>query len=583
MNDAGEGKLKSVRRGAAPVQAQRTDRRVEAAATKHGRTPEAILPVLRTVQAASQGHLAADILGATADTLRVSDAQVYGVASFYSLLSIRPRGEKQIGICDGPVCVLQGAERVRPVIEAAGSKDDWSIQRCSCLGLCDRAPAALVGIEPCGPITAARVGDMLAGWCGAMPSYAKPRPGEVRVLMARLGQIDPDSISSARATGAYQVLGTALQSHPSAVLDAIERAGLRGCGGAGFPAGRKWRMVREVQRTPRYIVCNADESEPGAFKDRVLIDGDPHLLLEGMALAAYAVGASAGVIYVRGEYEWIARQLEHAIVEAEERGWLGENIHGRGFSFRLHVHRGAGAYICGEETALLNSLEGRRGEPRVRPPYPTTHGYHGHPTVVNNVETLCHVPAIVSRGPDWFRSLGTPGSPGTKMFTVTGCVNKPGAFEAPLGITLRQMIEQFGGGLIAGSGFKAALTGGAAGSFVPASMLDIPIDFDSWKNGLMLGSGPIIILDESVSIPQVLSSVLHFFEMESCGKCTPCREGTREVRRLCERLANLRANHSDLSELKRLAHQMNLTSLCGLGQSVALPIESALRYFEAEF
>ena len=550
---------------------------------KHGRSADAILPILRTVQAANQGHLDAHILGATADTLRVSDAQVYGVASFYSLLSIQPRGRKQIRICDSPVCALQGAETIRSLVETAGSKDGWTIERCSCLGLCDRAPAALVGIEPCGPITVARVGDTLAGWRGAMPSYAKPRPGEVRVLMARLGQIDPDSISSAMPAGAYQVLGTALQSHPSAVLDIVERAGLRGCGGAGFPTGRKWRMVREVQRTPKYIVGNADESESGAFKDRVLMDGDPHLLIEGIALAAYAVGASAGVIYIRGEYEWIARRVEHAIAEAEECGWLGENIQETGFSLRLHVHRGAGAYICGEETALLNSLEGRRGEPRVRPPYPTTHGYHGHPTIVNNIETLCHVPAIVSRGPDWFRSLGTPGSPGTKIFTVTGCVNQPGAFEAPLGTTLRQIIEQFGGGLIAGSRFKAALTGGAAGSFVPASMLDMPIDFDSWKNGLMLGSGPIIILDESVSIPQVLSSVLHFFEMESCGKCTPCREGTREVRQLCERLANHRGNHSDLSELKRLAHQMNLTSLCGLGQSVALPIESALRFFEAEF
>jgi len=572
-----------MRRGAAPVQAQRTDRRVEAAAAEHGRTPEAILPVLRTVQAANQGHLDAYILGATADTLRVSDAKVYGVASFYSLLSIQPRGRKQIRICDSPVCALQGAETIRSLVETAGSKDGWTVERCSCLGLCDRAPAALVEIEPCGPITVARVGDTLAGWRGAMPSYAKPQPGEVRVLMARLGQIDRDSISSAMPAGAYQVLGTALQSHPSAVLDIVERAGLRGCGGAGFPTGRKWRMVREVQRTPKYIVGNADESEPGAFKDRVLMDGDPHLLLEGIALGAYAAGASAGVIYIRGEYEWIARRVEHAIAEAEECGWLGENVQETGFSLRLHVHRGAGAYICGEETALLNSLEGRRGEPRVRPPYPTTHGYHGHPTIVNNIETLCHVPAIVSRGPDWFRSLGTPGSPGTKIFTVTGCVNQPGAFEAPLGTTLRQIIEQFGGGLIAGSRFKAALTGGAAGSFVPASMLDMPIDFDSWKNGVMLGSGPIIILDESVSIPQVLSSVLHFFEMESCGKCTPCREGTREVRQLCERLANHRGNHSDLSELKRLAHQMNLTSLCGLGQSVALPIESALRFFEAEF
>ncbi|HXV83787.1 MAG TPA: NADH-ubiquinone oxidoreductase-F iron-sulfur binding region domain-containing protein, partial [Candidatus Binatia bacterium] len=230
-----------------------------------------------------------------------------------------------------------------------------------------------------------------------------------------------------------------------------------------------------------------------------------------------------------------------------------------------------------------NSLEGQRGEPRLRPPYPTTHGYHGQPTVINNVETLCHVPAIVSRGPQWFRSLGTPDSPGTKVFTVIGSINRPGAFEAPLGITLRQVIDQFGGGLRSGSRFKAALTGGAAGSFVPASMLDLPLDSASWKQGPMLGSGVILVLDESASIPRLLCSVLHFFEMESCGKCTPCREGTREARRLTEQFAAGHGTRSDLTELKRLAVQMNLTSLCGLGQSAAWPIESALQHFEAEF
>jgi len=572
-----------MKRSGAFVQAKRTDARVEAAVAEHGRSVDALLPVLRTVQAANQGHLDDHLLGAIADTLHVSDARVCGVASFYSLLSLRPRKEKQIRLCDGPVCLLQGADAVGAAIPVAGSKDGWSTERCSCLGLCDRAPAALVGSEPSGPITASKVSDVLSGWRGAMPSYAVARAGEVRVTLARLGQIDPGSIDSAMAAGAYEALGAALPSPAPAVLDAVEQAGLRGCGGAGFPAGRKWRMAGAVAGAPKYIVCNADESEPGAFKDRVLMEGDPHLLLEGMALAGYAVGASAGIIYIRGEYEWIAQRLEHASREAEERGWLGDNIRGSEFSFRLHVHRGAGAYICGEETALLNSLEGKRGEPRVRPPYPTTHGYHGRPTVVNNVETLCHVPGIVRRGPQWFRSLGTPESPGTKIFTVTGCVNQPGAFEAPLGVTLREIIERYGGGLRPGSRFKAALTGGAAGSFVPASMLDVPIDFDSWRNGLVLGSGPVIILDETASIPRVLTSVLHFFEMESCGKCTPCREGTREARRLSERVVNRFGAPGDLVELKRLAQQMNLTSLCGLGQSTALPIESALRHFAREF
>ncbi len=568
---------------AAIYRSKRADARVDAAVSKHGRAPDATLPILRTIQSANHGYLDLQLLGAVADALQLSDAQVYGVASFYSMLATRPRGEKTIRVCDGPACMMHEAEKMRIALGAAAAKDEWTVERSSCLGLCDRAPAALVGSEPCGPVPLDRVSAVLEGWRGDLPSYAEPRAGEVRVMMQRIGRIDPESIDSAIAAGAYQVLSAALQSRPMDVLDAVERAGLRGCGGAGFPTGKKWRIVSETHAAPKYVICNADESEPGAFKDRVLMEGDPHLLLEGMTLAGYAIGASAGVIYIRGEYEWVARRLEHAVAQAEERGWLGENIQGSGFSFNVYVHRGAGAYICGEETALLNSLEGRRGEPRLRPPYPTTRGYRGQPTVVNNVETLCHVPAVVGRGPQWFRSFGTAESPGTRVFSVTGCVNQPGAFEAPLGITLRQVIDQFCGGLRSGSQFKAALTGGAAGNFVPASMLDIPLDFASSKQGPMLGSGAVLVLDQSVSIPELLSSVLHFFEMESCGKCTPCREGTREARRLTERIATGRDGRNELAELRRLAQQMNLTSLCGLGQSAAWPIESALRHFEAEF
>jgi NADP-reducing hydrogenase subunit HndC len=342
-------------------------------------------------------------------------------------------------------------------------------------------------------------------------------------------------------------------------------------------------MVAQADGPERYVVCNADESEPGAFKERVLMEGDPHLLLEGLALAGYAVGAGQGVIYIRGEYEWVARRPECAIVQAEERGWLRGNIRGSGFPFRAHVHRGAGAYVCGEETALLESLEGRRGEPRLRPPYPTTHGYHGKPTLVNNVETLCLVPPIIARGADWFRSLGTADSPGTKLFTVTGCVNRPGVFEAPLGVTLRQVVEQFGGGMRSGSRFKGALTGGAAGTFVPAAMLDVPLDFSSVRHGIALGSGAVLVLDESAAVPRLLSWLLHFFEEESCGKCTPCREGIREARQVCERIAAGRGSRADLVELKRLARLLHLTSLCGLGRSVAWPVESALRHFGDEF
>jgi NADH:ubiquinone oxidoreductase subunit F (NADH-binding)/NADH:ubiquinone oxidoreductase subunit E len=568
---------------AQPYRRKRTEAAVDAAVARHGTSPDATLPVLWDVQAAYHGSLRKPVLGAVADALRVNDARVYGVGSFYSLFSTQPRAGKVVRVCDGPICMLRGATSVAVSIKAAVG-GEWAVERCSCPGLCDCAPAVLWGEEPCGPVLPDQVADVLNGNpCCRVPCYAEPLPGEVRVTMARIGQVDPESADSAIEAGAYQALDAALANSPAALLDAVDRSGLRGCGGAGFPTGRKWRMVAHAPGPEKYVLCNADESEPGTFKDRVLMQGDPHLLLEGMALAGYAVGAGEGIIYIRGEYDRIARRLEQAIVQAEQRGWLGRDIRGSGFSFQAHVHRGAGAYVCGEETALLESLEGKRGEPRVRPPYPTTHGYHGKPTLINNVETLCLVPPILTRGPDWFRSLGTPASPGTKVFTVTGCVNRPGAFEVPLGITLRQVIKQFGGGMGDGSRFKAALTGGAAGLFVPAALLDVPIDFDSGKQGVGLGSGAMVILDEAVHLPTFLTWLLHFFEVESCGKCTPCREGTREVRLICERIASREAHTEDLTELRRLARLMNVTSLCGLGQSVAWPVESALRHFGEDF
>jgi NADH-quinone oxidoreductase subunit F len=568
---------------ARPYRTPRTDPAVDAAVTRHGASPGATLPVLQDIQQNAGRPLDRNALGSVADALCVNDARLYGAASFYSLLSIAPTPVRVVRVCDGPVCMAHGGGAARAAIGAASAGSGWSIDRTSCLGLCDRAPAALIDRDPCGPVTRETAADALAGGYGPMPTYSEPRPGEVRVVMARVGRIDPDSIDSALSAGAYQSLARALDGPPSAVLDAVDRSGLRGCGGAGFPAGRKWRMVADAPGPHRYVVCNADESEPATFKDRVLMDADPHLLLEGMALAGYAVGAGEGIIYVRGEYEWVARRLERAIDQAAGRGWLGDNIQGRGFSFRIHVHRGAGAYICGEETALLESLEGKRGEPRFRPPYPVTRGYLGRPTLVNNVETLCHVPAVLVRGPDAFRSVGTAHSPGTKVFCLTGCVNRPGVFEAPLGVTLRQLVEQFGGGVKDGSRLKGVLAGGAAGMLVPPSLLDVPIDFASARQGVTLGSGGMFAFDESVSVPVLLTWLLHFFEVESCGKCTPCREGTREARAVCERVAGGEGGPDDVAALRRLARQMNLTSLCGLGQSVAWPVESAMRHFGAEF
>jgi NADH:ubiquinone oxidoreductase subunit F (NADH-binding)/NADH:ubiquinone oxidoreductase subunit E len=549
-----------------------------------------LLPILTEVQHANHGVLDRTRLGAIADEIKTNDGHVFGVASFYSMLSTHTRPPMTLRICDGPICRHHASEELLQAIrEKAREMGEWGVESCSCLGLCDRAPAALREEEPCGPISPDQAGDLLAGrFCGQAPSYAIPIPGEVRVCMERVGRVDPDSIDSAVEQGAYRALGLAIHESPFKVLETVEASGLRGRGGAGYPAGRKWRMVVEAKASQKYVVCNADESEPGTFKDRVLMEHDPHLLLEGLALAAFAVGADQGFIYVRGEFEWIAKRLERAIRQCEEQGWLGPNIQGSEFSLKLQLHRGAGAYICGEETALIESLEGKRGQPRSRPPYPTTHGYLGRPTLVNNVETICQVPAIMNRGPGWFKSLGPPNSPGTKVFTLTGHVCRPGAFETPLGLSLRQIIDQFGGGMRPNSRFKAALTGGAAGTFVPASMLDVPIDFESAKQGIALGSGAILILDESVPIPRALTWLLRFFEEESCGKCTPCREGSREIRLLCEQFTPASRVASvpgalNPSELDRLAQMIKRTSLCGLGQSIAWPVTSALKHFGHEF
>jgi len=565
-----------------PHRKKQRDPVVEAAVAQHGADVESVVSILQAAQD-EYGYLGADTIGAVADRVRVSDSHAYGVASFYSMFSTQPRATKIVRVCDSPACALAGSQAAREAIEAIAVGREWTIERSSCIGLCDRAPAALINDEACGPLTPERARAFLDGWRGAMPSYADPLPGEVRVTMARVGQIDPDSINSALDAGAYRALEQALAGAPADVLDAVDASGLQGRGGAGFPSGRKWRFVVAADSPEKYVVCNFDESEPGTFKDRVVGEGDPHLLLEGMALTGYAVGAREGFIYIRGEYEWIARRLERAIAQAEERGRLGANIRDSGFSFKVHVHRGAGAYICGEETALLESLEGKRGTPRIRPPFPAAYGYHGKPTVVDNVETLCSVPAVVQRGVEWYRSMGTAHSPGVKLFTVTGHVNRVGAFEAPFGITLRQIIDDFGGGMRPGSTFKMALTGGAAGTLVDASMLDVPLDYGSSSKGVSLGSGAMLILDESVSAVTLLGWLLRFFEAESCGKCTPCREGTREARLLVERMGRGQGRTGDVDELRRLARMLNTASFCGLGISVAWPIESALRHFGHEF
>lgn len=560
--------------------------RIEALVREHGRQPQAILEMLVEIQT-EHGVLTRDMLDDVARSLEVPGAQVYGIASFYSMLEVSEAApfsvKSKIRVCDGPVCWLCSGN-VTSIFDAVKAEHPGrKVERTSCLGLCDRAPALLVGDEQAGPILTEKVSAILAGNIGKSIDYSLARSGEVRVMLEHAGKIDPDSLQAALSVGAYQGLHAALKRIPEEVISEVENSNLKGRGGAGFPVGRKWRFVAAASRTPKFVVCNADESEPLIFKDRVLIDTNPHQILEGMAIAAYAVGASSGFIYIRGEYASQAQRLKGAIEQAEGSGWLGENIAGSSFSFQVDVHRGAGAYICGEETALLESLEGKRGEPRVRPPYPPTSGYRNLPTLVNNVESFSAVPHIFKRGADWYKNLSDNNAGGTKLYMLLGHVNRPGLFEAPFGLTLRQIIDNFGGGLRPSSKFHFALCGGAAGTIVDESLLDIPIDYDSAEKGISLGAGAFLVCDERVSTVAMLRELMHFFAVESCGKCTPCREGTRRAYELLVRLAEDGGRMSDLEELTGLASVMQSASFCGLGQSVYLPITSALRHFENEF
>lgn len=407
-------------------------------------------------------------------------------------------------------------------------------------------------------------------------------PAENRVVLKNVGLIDPESIEDYIAQDGYQALGVALTQTPEEVIKTIMDSGLQGRGGAGFPTGLKWSFVRKAAGTKKYVICNADESEPGTFKDRVLLEGDPHRTIESMLIAAYAVGADEGYIYIRGEYQLALQRLEAAIKQAEEYGFLGKNIFGSGLNFHLHVHAGAGAYVCGEETALIESLEGKRGEPRSRPPYPTNEGLWGKPTLINNVETLANIPPIIIHGAEWYRKMGTPSSPGTKVYTILGNVNDKGLIEVPMGITLREIITIYAKGMKDGN-FKMAQTGGSGGSIIPSSLQDTPMDFESFKKaGVALGSGALLICNENVCIVDLAKVLINFFRVESCGKCTPCRIGTKRALDILTNISNGQGKMEDLDELENLSHDLIALSNCGLGQTAGTPLKDMLNYFRAE-
>ena len=408
---------------------------------------------------------------------------------------------------------------------------------------------------------------------------------QLRIALRNCGVINPEDIREYIAYDGYQALGKVLtEMTPDQVIETIRASGLRGRGGAGFPTGQKWSFAKASVSDQKYVCCNADEGDPGAFMDRSVLEGDPHVVIEAMAIAGYAIGANQGYIYVRAEYPIAVKRLQIAIGQARENGLLGKNILGTGFDFDLDLRLGAGAFVCGEETALMTSIEGHRGEPRPRPPFPAVKGLFGQPSVLNNVETYANIPRIILNGPEWFRSMGTEKSAGTKVFALGGKIHNTGLVEVPMGTTLREVIEEIGGGIPGGKKFKAAQTGGPSGGCIPAEHLDVPIDYDNLiAIGSMMGSGGLIVMDEDNCMVDIAKFFLEFTVDESCGKCTPCRIGTKRLYEMLDKITKGQATLEDLDKMEALCHYIKDNSLCGLGQTAPNPVLSTLRYFRKEY
>ena len=551
-----------------------------------------LLPALHAVQDAV-GWISAGALGYVCERLPVPPAEAYGVAASYALLSTRERPPRVAHLCDDIVCRGAGADALAAGVERAlseGGEGEAAWEPSPCLGLCERAPAAFLRIAGGGdrvlaPARAADVAAALRGGEGdggpapaavAAPQTAPPRADGLR-LLARAGLADPSSLDDYRAHGGYEALRAALELGPERMIRELEDSRLLGRGGAAFPAGRKWRDVAHAASPVRYVVCNADESEPGAFKDRVLMEHDPFALVEALTIAGVTTGAERGYLYLRREYPHAAARLASAIAQAGARGLLGADVLGSGRRFEVEIRRGAGAYVCGEETALFNSIEGRRGEPRSKPPWPTQAGLFGRPTLVHNVETLANIPRIALEGGAAFATGGDGDSTGTKLFCLAGAVARPGAYETPFGATVRELIALAGG--VPGGGEPAAvLLGGAAGAFVPPDRLGLPLTFGGAREaGLPLGAGAVTVFGADDDVPGAVRRIAAFFRDESCGQCVPCRIGTVRQEEALHRLAaGTGDDAAELALLGDVGRAMTDASICGLGQTAASAVRSAI-------
>jgi NADH-quinone oxidoreductase subunit F len=535
-----------------------------------------LLPALHAAQKI-YGWISEPVAAEISKSLRVPLADVHGVIEFYSLFYNVPTSKHVIRVCTDVACALKNADGIlnhlcaHHGLEPRQTPEDLSltIEPSPCLGLCEHAPAVWEAGSDQLPVISED---------GATHVSLNRRPpsivgGPLRLLTANCGK---GSTTSLAQYGRYAALKKAKGMKPEDVVNEIKASGLVGRGGAAFPTGIKWEGAAKAEGSPKYVICNADESEPGTFKDRILLLDDPHKTIEGMCIAAYAIGATKGYIYVRGEYPYIIPVLENAVNEARGAGDLNE-------TFDIEIRVGAGAYICGEETALFESVEGKRGFPRVKPPFPTTHGVFGKPTVINNVETLCSVPLIISLGSAEYRKIGTEKSPGPKLFCVSGDVTKPGVYEIPFGVTLRELLEM-AGGVANGKGLQSVLFGGAAGAFATAEHLDVKMTFEDLRAaGLPLGSGVVMVFDETRNMRNILRSLGHFFAHESCGKCYPCQMGTQRQKEILDRLAEGKSLPGDFDRLQDVGWTMTDASLCGLGQTAASAVLSALKLWPEMF
>lgn len=513
-------------------------------------------------------------------------------------------------VCTGTGCVSSGASAIRSKLEAQlktrGLDNEIKVVETGCHGFCEKGPILIVypeGVFYC-RVTEDDVNEIVEEHLlkgrfverllyrellseKSVPSYREIDfyKKQHRIVLANCGRIDPESIEEYIAVGGYEACGKALtEMTPEGVIEEVKQAGLRGRGGAGFPTGLKWQFTRQTPSDKRYVICNADEGDPGAFMDRSLLEGDPHRVIEGMIIAAYAIGADEGYIYVRAEYPLAIRRLEIALSQAREYGFLGEDIFGSGFNFDLHIKKGAGAFVCGEETALMASIEGKRGMPRPKPPFPSVSGLWGKPTNINNVETFGNVSYIIKHGADAYRAVGTEKSAGTKVFALTGKINNTGLVEVPMGMSLREVIFDIGGGVSGGKDLKAVQIGGPSGGCVPKDLLDLPIDYESLQEvGAMMGSGGMVVMDETTCMVDVARYFLQFTQSESCGKCTPCREGTKRMLEILDRICSGQGEPGDIELLEELGNHIKETSLCQLGGSAPNPVLSTLQYFRSEY